>query len=455
MKTCIFYVLLVLLAWGCESGKARKVELKDLVFRCTVTEAENEPLIVGINGVEQVFEVPANGVVEIKVPQIAPQYSSITYGRKFYPLYLAGGEPVEMTFSGNVDNWKRTFSGNCKEINEYLSSSIAPFESSLFYKNEEALKEETEKLIQQNTRNLESKKLPKDFTDTEKVRLRYLAYASWNTYRMNHRWMAGVENFEPSDLYYNTMQELAGENADWVGLKEYRRFVQRTIETLATRGTGEQTPEQVIDKEIKYILENYKDSVLLGDLMHHFIYEYATDHGVGEKKELAEYYKQYVKDPQLVKDFETVCATWGKVQPGSLSPSFNFPNAKGENVSLESFRGKYVYIDLWASWCAPCRREIPFLKKLEQKFKGKDIVFVSISCDREEEAWRKAMEEEKVSGIQLFVNGDLDFAKAYVVSGIPRFILLDKEGRIVDAHMTAPSDPKTEEMLRELTGLEG
>ena len=114
-----------------------------------------------------------------------------------------------------------------------------------------------------------------------------------------------------------------------------------------------------------------------------------------------------------------------------------------------------MYIDLWASWCGPCRREIPFLKKLEQRFKGKDIVFVSISCDREEEAWRKAMEEEKVSGIQLFVNGDLDFAKSYVVSGIPRFILLDKEGRIVDAHMTAPSDPKTEEMLRELTGLEG
>lgn len=454
MKTCIFYVLLVLLAWGCESGKARKVELKDLVFRCTVTEAENEPLIVGINGVEQVFEVPANGVVEIKVPQIAPQYSSITYGRKFYPLYLAGGEPVEMTFSGNVDNWKRTFSGNCKEINEYLSSSIAPFESSLFYKNEEALKEETEKLIQQNTRNLESKKLPKDFTDTEKVRLRYLAYASWNTYRMNHRWMARVENFEPSDLYYNTMQELAGENADWVGLKEYRRFVQRTIETLATRGTGEQTPEQVIDKEIKYILENYKDSVLLGDLMHHFIYEYATDHGVGEKKELAEYYKQYVKDPKLVQDFETVCATWGKVQPGSLSPS-QFPERQGRECIVRVFpREIRVYCFVGFVVC-PCRREIPFLKKLEQKFKGKDIVFVSISCDREEEAWRKAMEEEKVSGIQLFVNGDLDFAKAYVVSGIPRFILLDKEGRIVDAHMTAPSDPKTEEMLRELTGLEG
>ena len=55
MKTYFLYVLLVLLAWGCESNKAKKVELKDLVFRCTVTEAENEPLIVEINGKEQVF----------------------------------------------------------------------------------------------------------------------------------------------------------------------------------------------------------------------------------------------------------------------------------------------------------------------------------------------------------------------------------------------------------------
>lgn len=451
MRTYLFYLLLAVVVGGCNS-KPRQVELKDLTFQCTVREPqEGEKFLLEINGKQQVFDLPANGVIEIKVPRIAPQYSGITYGRKYYPLYLAGGEPVVMEFSGNPTDWKRTFSGNCKEINEYLSSSIAPFESSYFSKNEENLKEETEKVLAKNIKNLESKTLPEDFAEMERERLRYYAYGSWNSYRMNHRWMTGDENFEPSDVYYTTMQKLAAENTNLSGLQAYRRFVEKAVEVLASREASGASGE-LIDREIKYIIDNYKDSTLLSDLMHHYIYEYVSAHGVGEKKELVDYYKQYVKDEKLVQDFDQLCATWGKLNPGDPSPEFNFVNDKGDFVSLESLRGKFVYIDIWASWCGPCRREIPYLKELEKKFEGKPITFVSISCDNDAEAWRKAMEEENVSGIQLYMNHDLAFAKAYIVSGIPRFILLDKEGCIVDAHMTNPSNPNTVKTLQRVLG---
>ncbi len=448
MRIYLFFLLFAAAVWGC-GDTPKKVELKDLVFKCTISEPqEGEKLLVTINEREQAFDVPANGIVEIKVPRIAPQYSGITYGRKYYPLYLAGGEPVIMEFSGNATNWKRTFSGNCKEINEYLSSAIAPLESSSFSKDEEELKKESEKVLARNIKNLEGKSLPEDFVKTEKERLRYYVYGSWNTYRMNHRWMAGDENFEPSEVYYATMRELAKENTDLVGLKAYRRFVQKAVEVMAGKGESDITPDKLIEREVKYIIDNYKDSTLLSGLIHHYIFDYVSDHGAGEKEELVTYYKQYVKDKKLLEDFDQVCATWSRLKLGDPSPEFNFADAKGDFVSLESLRGKFVYIDLWASWCGPCRREIPYLKALEKKFEGKPITFVSISCDNDAEAWRKAMEEENVSGIQLHMNGDLAFAKAYVVSGIPRFILLDKEGRIVDAHMTMPSDPNTEKTLQ-------
>lgn len=195
MKTYLFCLLLAIVVGGCNS-KPRQVELKDLTFQCTVREPqEGEKFLLEINGKQQAFDLPADGVIEIKAPRIAPQYSGITYGRKYYPLYLAGGEPVVMEFSGNPTDWKRTFSGNCKEINEYLSSSIAPFEPSYFSKNEEDLKEETEKVLAKNIKNLESKTLPEDFVKMERERLRYYAYGSWNSYRMNHRWMTGDESF--------------------------------------------------------------------------------------------------------------------------------------------------------------------------------------------------------------------------------------------------------------------
>ena len=451
MKTYLFCLLLAIVIGGCNS-KPRQVELKDLTFQCTVREPqEGEKFLLEINGKQQAFDLPADGVIEIKVPRIAPQYSGITYGRKYYPLYLTGGEPVVMEFSGNPTDWKRTFSGNCKEINEYLSSSIAPFEPSYFSKNEEDLKEETEKVLAKNIKNLESKTLPEDFVKMERERLRYYAYGSWNSYRMNHRWMTGDESFEPSDVYYTTMQKLAAENVNLLELQAYRRFVEKTVEVMAGRDASGASDE-LIDQEIKYIIDNYKDSTLLGDLMHHYIYEYVSAHGVGEKKELVDYYKQYVKDEKLVQDFDQLCATWGKLNPGDPSPGFNFVNDKGDFVSLESLRGKFVYIDIWASWCGPCRREIPYLKELEKQFEGKPITFVSISCDNDAEAWRNAMKEENVSGIQLHMNRDLAFAKAYIVNGIPRFILLDKEGRIVDAHMTNPSNPNTIKTLQRVLG---
>lgn len=74
------------------------------------------------------------------------------------------------------------------------------------------------------------------------------------------------------------------------------------------------------------------------------------------------------------------------------SPIFeNFENIKGGTTSLKDLKGKYVYIDVWATWCGPCKAEIPHLKSLEEKYQGKNIVFVSISVDSKEDhdAWQK------------------------------------------------------------------
>lgn len=132
---------------------------------------------------------------------------------------------------------------------------------------------------------------------------------------------------------------------------------------------------------------------------------------------------------------------------GNPSPAFiNYEDANGDTVSLSDLRGKYVYIDFWATWCAPCKKEFPYLKELEEKYKDHDIEFVGISLDKPEskEKWRKMVAEKELSGIQLFAGKafDSDFAKAYHVSAIPKFIILDKEGKIVTANAPRPSDEK-------------
>lgn len=136
------------------------------------------------------------------------------------------------------------------------------------------------------------------------------------------------------------------------------------------------------------------------------------------------------------------------------SPGFDFENHKGGKTSLESLKGKYVYIDVWATWCGPCRAEIPFLKEIEAKYHDKNIEFVSISADvqKDYEKWKTFVNEKQLGGIQLFAdkNWESDFLKAYGINSIPRFILIDPNGVVVDADAARPSSPKLKEQLDKL-----
>ena len=136
---------------------------------------------------------------------------------------------------------------------------------------------------------------------------------------------------------------------------------------------------------------------------------------------------------------------------GNPSPDFLFENHKGGATKLSDLKGKYVYIDIWATWCGPCRQEIPYLQKIEKKYEGKKIAFVSISIDTKNDydKWKTFVTAKQLGGIQLFADNDWnsDFILKYGVTGIPRFILLDPDGKIVNSDAQRPSDHKLQEKL--------
>ena len=143
-----------------------------------------------------------------------------------------------------------------------------------------------------------------------------------------------------------------------------------------------------------------------------------------------------------------------KKMEGIVSPSFDYENHKGGKTKLEDLRGKYVYIDVWATWCGPCIAEIPHLKKVEAKYHGKNIEFVSISVDTEKdyEKWKKMVVSKELGGIQLFAdkNWTSDFIKAYGINAIPRFILIGPDGKVIKADAARPSSASLTELLDSL-----
>jgi thiol-disulfide isomerase/thioredoxin len=164
---------------------------------------------------------------------------------------------------------------------------------------------------------------------------------------------------------------------------------------------------------------------------------------------------------QMVSYFKQNYATKQLMKRGTPSPTFeNYVDYNGGKKSLASFKGKYVYIDLWATWCGPCIQQIPFLKILEKEYHSKNIEFVSISSDEArrsggsweaaEKKWRDFVKAKNLTGVQLWSGQDISFHQAYQVTGIPRFILLDKEGKIIDANAPRPSDPALKDLLNSL-----
>ncbi|MBS9774905.1 MAG: TlpA family protein disulfide reductase [Tenacibaculum sp.] len=155
----------------------------------------------------------------------------------------------------------------------------------------------------------------------------------------------------------------------------------------------------------------------------------------------------------FVKKFEENKYMSENLRMGSPSPKFvDYENYNGGTTSLDDFKGKYVYIDLWATWCPPCRFEIPYMKKLEEKYHNKNIEFVSISIDspRSYEKWKQMVKDKGMTGVQLHFKGDKEFMQEYKVRGIPRFILLDPKGNIVDANAPRPSDSELIKLFNSL-----
>ena len=108
-----------------------------------------------------------------------------------------------------------------------------------------------------------------------------------------------------------------------------------------------------------------------------------------------------------------------------------------------------VYVDVWATWCKPCLQELPAMKALQEEYKGKDITFVSLSVDKDKEAWKAMVTEEKMQGVQLHIDlgAHRDFIENYDLTGIPRFFLISKEGKIISISAPRPSEAKIKELI--------
>ena len=119
-----------------------------------------------------------------------------------------------------------------------------------------------------------------------------------------------------------------------------------------------------------------------------------------------------------------------KTAPGVLAPLFSLPDMEGNSISLESYKGKYVLVDFWASWCGPCRKENPRMLSIYNKYKGPQFEMLGVSIDRMSEQWKLAVQEDQLSWTQVIDKSDVS-GTLYGIVGVPANVLVAPDGKIV------------------------
>lgn len=142
--------------------------------------------------------------------------------------------------------------------------------------------------------------------------------------------------------------------------------------------------------------------------------------------------KKFPNDKNI-KMFHEVVSKMLATTSGQAAPEINLPTPEGKELALSSFRGKIVLVDFWASWCGPCRKEMPNVVKAYAKFKDKGFEIYGVSLDQDKARWLEAIQKDGITWPQV---SDLKYweceaAKLYAVEGIPYTVLLDKEGKII------------------------
>ena len=438
-----------------------------IIISCNQNEKEKSVIISGIindTDVRKIQITNKTDTVDIGINNngnfndtifINGGYYDLAVGDNIYEIYLKPSFQIDIAIGQTIE-----FLGIGSNENNYLRDKKILFEKLKEldnYKNYAQLEEKPFLNLMDSLLNVKLKLLEKtenkicdEFGFNEKNKLIYKYRNNKALYEVSRRIVMENKDFHVSpDYYTNLFKGINVNDSKLVNLAGYTKFVDSYIWQTTKNRIGDDNSIDFYFTYMTVLNEKVKNSEIKEKLSYNIgIYKLnMTD----RLDDVYSFIVNNLSNEQDKNKIEKKYITLKKVEKGAQSPEFEFTDINGNAVSLKDLRGKIVYIDIWSTGCAPCMAEIPYLKKFEEYCIANNIYLVSINVGDTEEHWKKTVNEKKLGGIQLHApNASHNFFKDYLVRGIPRYILLDEDGKIISSNAKRPSDNKLKEQLDEL-----
>lgn len=403
----------------------------------------------------QPVSLDENGYGRCTINGIDAVYAKVFYGMNYRNIYLESGDRVKISFDAADFTGTFRFEGDKAPAVEYLNTvTLTEFQPEKFALPFDEFQTMLSEMENNAIKILNAHELrgTGKFRRMEEGRIRYSYACPLLVYPVGHE-LTAQEHYETGEEYYDAIRRYTVEDNDLADIDQYREFMVEAAHQLDDKGRDIKKIYPKTVAAMRYIADNSKNVKVRENLLHHLAAPYVEIYGTDDIQEMNNLYTAYVKDTVLTADFRQKYDSWDFTKPGRQAPDFAAADINGKRHRLSEYRGKYIYIDIWATWCAPCRAEIPYLKELEEKFRDNNIVFIGLSVDKDKSKWEEKVKSGELSGIQLYLGQESSFQKKFKINGIPRFILLDMDGKVVNADMTRPSAAETADALGKLENI--
>jgi len=389
-------------------------------------------------------------------------YYTLRIGREGTSMYLEPGSQIDLTVNTTEFDETITYTGNNSEASNYMAAKYLQSEkeqefAAVFSMSENDFLAENQSYTDAYVALLEGTKgLDPAFVEIERKEIEYAHYANIERYQEYYRYLGKTPESKKYVVSEGFYKDLEGINfADTTAFRTSSAYRSLLGAHFSRKMEERMDADENAHPALTYIA----------------VVNEALTNGHAKEEVLARYLRFGLKPDANLEDVAAAFLATGPseenlalfteryelyktIVPGKDSPDFDYENHAGGNTALADLEGKYVYVDVWATWCGPCIREIPSLKQLEADYHEQNIAFVSISIDvaKDYEKWNKMVNEKELGGIQLFAdkNWESDFVTGYGIKGIPRFIVIGPDGKIVDADAARPSNPDIRKLFDEL-----
>jgi len=389
----------------------------------------------------RILKVDNAGNFSISFELFAPNYFRI--GRNI--LYLSPRESISMDIDYN-NPFNSTFKGNNSEANQYLKSTPLPKGGS-FLESGDSLKSTLKETIHtilsaaDKRRKLLNnyKQLPAKFRLLETARIKADIINS----------LFYIDNYF---LYIHKLTK----DASVVYRKYSKKVIEPYLKYYSKDFLNQDFLKIVVYRDIVSLLldQNSKNSKNSEPIIE---WRYATTlfdkiKSINKRIDNSNLIQQInkIKKKEYRMAILSAFSQVSQFNIGDNAIDFDMINIKGETVSINKYKGKVIFIDLWATWCGPCLDEFPFLDSLKQKYKDNNsIVFISLSIDTYNNTWKKYLNQNgKMNGPEYII--DRLKLKAYSVNEIPRIIIITKDYKIAKLNGPLPSSKETKNIIDSL-----